>query len=112
MTRSGSITLLAVAALLPLTALARRHGVRRPLVRDLSGGQAGLQSPLEVGKRRIVVARSGTGRHARAAGPLHLPRRQRRLRSRRRHASGIPQNNRGDHDSDDNGGPDDGDGGV
>jgi len=44
-TRSGSITLLAVAALLPLTALARRHGVRRPLVRDLSGGQAGLQSP-------------------------------------------------------------------
>jgi hypothetical protein len=27
-------------------------------------------------------------------------------------SNGIPQNNGGDHDSDNNGGPDDGDGGI
>jgi hypothetical protein len=48
----------------------------RPIT--LLAGQASLPATVEVGKRRIVVARSGTGCHARAeegraAGPDTCP---------------------------------------
>ena len=59
----------------------------------------------------MIGAPAGAAQARRAARP-HPHTHSRSHRRPRPHHSGIPQRNGGDHDSDNNGGPSDGDGNV
>jgi hypothetical protein len=81
---------------------------------DDSGGKMLKAIAATIGALSIAFGLGGTA----LAAPLHsagstakLAHHHRRHHRRHRH-SGIPQHNGGDHDSDNNGGPSDGDGNL
>ncbi len=92
---------------------ARRHerrghdGVRWQLVRGVPGREAGPN--IEVERRQLATPRRSKRRAPADAAPGGTARSQGGTAPQ---TNGIPQNGGGDGDADNNGGPDDGDGGV